>query len=410
MLSALVAAALSLVPATRTPVVVRPGSAVPTLAAALRLAGDGDTILIEPGTYREGRLEVTRSLTIIGRGNPVLDGGGGPVLTIRADSVTVRGLTIRHVVPSSVGDPAGIRVEGARGCRIEDNTLLDTFFGIYLAKVNGCVVRHNRIRGSGRLESLNGNAVHAWSSEALLIEDNDLTGHRDGVYFEFVTGAEVVGNRSTGQMRYGLHFMFSHGCRYRGNLFARNRAGVAVMYTRDVVMEANRFEDTWGSGAYGLLLKDIRDSRLSGNRFQNNSTALFAEGTIRVTIEGNEFLGNGWGAQVMADADETVLRHNRFERNAFDLASNSRNAASTVTENYWDRYHGYDLDRDGIGDVPYAPVRLFALIVQQNRPALILLRSLFVSLLETAEKIAPVLTPKGLVDRRPLMRWPAGAS
>lgn len=402
----LLLAALAAVPQLE----VRPGGAVPTVAAALALARDGDTITIAPGIYHEHELLIERRLAIIGRGAAVLDGDGAPILLIRADSVTVRGLTLRNVASSSTSDPAAVRVERSRGCVLEDNTVRDTFFGIYLAQVDGCVVRRNRVAGSGTMASLTGNAIHAWSSSHLRIEDNELTGHRDGIYFEFTTDAVVQRNRSTGQLRYGLHFMFSHGCRYRENLFARNRAGVAVMYTREVVMEANRFEDNWGSAAYGLLLKDIRDSRLTGNRFRGNTAALFAEGTVRVTIDSNQFLGNGWAVQLMGDAQETVLRTNRFERNAFDLASNSRNAASTVTGNYWDRYHGYDLDRDGLGDVPFPPVRLFALVVQQNRPALILLRSLFVSLLETAERVAPVLTPPGLVDRAPLMQWPGAGS
>ena len=107
----------------------------------------------------------------------------------------------------------------------------------------------------------------------------------------------------------------------------------------------------------------------------------------------------------MADAQRTAFRRNRFEGNSFDVSTNSVNAASEFSENYWDRYSGYDLDRDGYGDVPFAPVRLFALVVQQNEPALILLRSFFVSLLDAAERVAPVLTPRTMEDARPLMRW-----
>ena len=64
------------------------------------------------------------------------------------------------------------------------------------------------------------------------------------------------------------------------------------------------------------------------------------------------------------------------------------------TGNWWDHYRGYDLDRDGVGDVPYPPVRLFALVVEQSEPSLILLRSPFVDLLDAAERVMPVLTPE----------------
>lgn len=384
---------------------VAPGTPLATLTAALARAGDGDTIAVEPGDYHEAELLVTRRVTILGRGWPVLHGGDHQIFRVTADSVTIRGLLLRDVSPSATDDRAAIKVSGARGCRIEDNTILDTFFGIYLAGVQGCIIRNNRVRGSGTTEVFAGNAIHAWSSADLLIEDNVVRGHRDGIYFEFTTGAVVRHNSSTGALRYGLHFMFSHDCTYTGNTFSWNRAGVAVMYSHGVGMEGNRFERSWGGSAYGLLLKDITDSHLRQNVFASNTVGLLAEGSNRVEVTGNEFLANGWGVKVMSDAQQTEFRHNRFEGNSFDVTTNSTSASSLFAGNYWDRYTGYDLDRDGYGDVPFPPVRLFAFVVQQNDPALILMRSFFVSLLDAAERVAPVLTPQTMLDRRPLMRW-----
>lgn len=384
---------------------VAPGTALPTLTAALAVARDGDTIRVLAGDYREPTIVVARRVIILGEGRPVFHGGDHQVLTVTADSVTIRGLVIRDVSPSATDDRAGIKVLNASGCRIEDNTLIDTFFGIYLSKVNGCLIRANQVRGSGTTEAFTGNAIHSWSSDDLVIEDNVLRGHRDGIYFEFTTNARVRRNLSTHHLRYGLHFMFSHGCLYEGNTFAANRAGVAVMYSHNVTITGNHFERSWGSAAYGLLLKDISDSRIEDNIFLRNTIGLFAEGTTRVTVRGNELLGNGWGVQVMADAQATSFQRNRFEGNSFDVSTNSVNAASEFDENYWDRYPGYDLDRDGYGDVPFAPVRLFALVVQRNEPALILLRSFFISLLDAAERVAPILTPRTMEDHRPLMRW-----
>jgi nitrous oxidase accessory protein len=88
------------------------------------------------------------------------------------------------------------------------------------------------------------------------------------------------------------------------------------------------------------------------------------------------------------------------------VTTNSRSATSRFDGNYWDQYRGYDLDRDGVGDIPFRPVRLFSLLVEQNDPALILLRSPFVDLLDVAERVFPVLTPAALADGRPLMAAP----
>jgi len=376
------------------------------VAQALALARDGDRIIIRAGTYHEPNLVVSRRVTLQGEGWPVLDGGGThQVLTVRADSVVVTGLVIRNVAPSAVEDRAGIKVEGARGCRIERNRLHETFFGISLARVTGCSIRGNQVRGRAGTEALAGNAIHSWSSSELVVEDNVLEGHRDGIYLEFTGSSTIRHNRSTRMLRYGLHFMFSNGNRYEENWFEGNRAGVAVMYSSQVTIVRNRFARSWGAAAFGLLLKDISDAWLAGNQFVANSTGLWAEGTNRVRVEGNEFLENGWAIRVMANASETEFLGNRFEGNSFDVATNSVNARSRFAGNYWDRYTGYDLDRDGHGDVPFPPVRLFALVVQQHEPALILQRSFFVSLLDLAERVAPVLTPRTMVDSTPLMRW-----
>jgi nitrous oxidase accessory protein len=392
-------------PASRE-IVVDPRGEVPTLTLGLKVARDGDRIAVRPGQYHEPTILVDKRVTIVGTGGVVFDGGGDhQVFTVTADSVTLRGLEIRAVGASATDDRAGIKVIEATGCVIEDNVLVDTFFGIYLSKTSGCVVRHNRLRGSGTTEALSGNAIHSWSSNHLLIEDNDIAGHRDGIYFEFTTAAKVRHNRSRSNLRYGLHFMFSNDCEYSGNAFEGNGAGVAVMYSKDVSMRDNQFEHNWGPAAFGLLLKEISDSRIERNRFTGNSVGLSAEGTNRLTVAENDFERNGWAVLVMADAVETGFQGNRFSGNAFDVGTNSVNSATRFSGNYWDRYSGYDLDRDGTGDVPFAPVRLFGLVVQQHPAALILLNSFFTRLLDLAERALPVLTPPATVDSLPRMAW-----
>jgi nitrous oxidase accessory protein len=388
-------------------IVVAPGGEVPTVAAALRLARAGDTVLVTAGVYREPRLVVTVPLTILGRGEAILDGGGAhEVLTLRADGITVRGLTVRNVGPSFTEDRAGIRLDRVRGCVVADNRLVGTFFGISAARAADCVISGNLIEGQGRGQSAAGNGIHLFSSRGFTVSGNRIRGHRDGIYLEFSGHATIVGNESRQNLRYGLHFMYSDSCEYRRNVFAGNAAGVAVMYSRRVVMTGNRFEDNWGPAAYGLLLREIKDSRIEGNVLVRNTVGLFAEGVDRSEIAGNQFLRNGWAIRLMADATDNTIRRNRFEGNTFAVATNSRaSSPSTFSENDWDDYAGYDLDHDGYGDVPFRPVRLFSVLVDQNEPLLILLRSTLLDILDVAERVAPVLTPETLADPRPLMRW-----
>jgi nitrous oxidase accessory protein len=200
--------------------------------------------------------------------------------------------------------------------------------------------------------------------------------------------------------------MFSHRSAYRDNRFSRNGAGVAVMYTRDVEMERNDFDANRGPTAYGLLLKDISDSRLVQNRFAHNTVGLLIEGGGQLTVEANRFLQNGWAIRLMANSPRNRFAGNVFDGNSFDMTTNSRSTEAVVAGNWWDRYRGYDLDRDGRGDVAFRPVRLFSLLVANNPSSMILMRSAFVDLLDTAERALPILTPETLVDGSPLMEKP----
>jgi nitrous oxidase accessory protein len=385
-------------------IVVDPQGPVSSLGAAVAMAPGGATIVLRPGVYREATIRLTRPVTIDGGGSAVLDGGGTQgLLVVVADDVTIRGLVLRHTGTSRVDDRAALLVEGASNCRVEQNRVERSHFGIYLARTTDCAVIGNAVDGAGVDASLAGNGIHVWQSERVTIANNTVRGHRDGVYFEFVKAGTVRRNVSEANDRYGLHFMFSDDCRYEANTFRANGAGVAVMYTRRVQMVGNRFERNWGSAAYGLLLKDILDSEIVGNEFVGNSTALYLEGSNRNRVDGNTFAANGWALRILANAQQNEITDNDFLGNSFDVGTNSRQNFSTFRGNHWDRYRGYDLDRDGFGDVPHPPVRLFALVVEQSPPALILLRSLFVDVLDLAERVMPSLTPRTLIDERPRM-------
>lgn len=384
---------------------VGPDQPVATLTEALEAVTDGGRVIVHPGLYAEPTLVVERPVEIVGEGWPVLDGEGErEILRIQSDGVTVRGLILRNVGVSYVEDRAAIRVEESADCVVAENRIENAFFGIYLAQSQACRIEGNEILGQAVRETASGNGIHLWYSKDIVIQGNLVANHRDGIYLEFVEDSEIRENESRDNLRYGLHFMFSDGCLYELNEFRRNSAGVAVMYTKSVRMLDNLFEDNWGSSAFGLLLKDITDSEIRGNRFLRNTVGIYAEGTNRVMVEENELRGNGWAVKIMANSQDNVFSRNDFLGNTFDVATNSRRAYSEFHGNYWDHYRGYDLDRDGSGDVPFHPVRLFSLITERNEPSLILLRSFFVDLLDLAERVFPVLTPQALTDNAPLMK------
>ncbi len=378
---------------------------VKTIQQALQTAAKGDTVLVDAGEYHEKNIVINKTVFLIGVGHPVLDGDHQyEIISIKADGVLVDGFKLIHSGISSIEDFAGIKIYNRRDVVIKNNILEDTFFGIYAQYGINCSIEKNTLIAYNREEQQSGNGIHCWKSDSMRIIANTVSGHRDGIYFEFVTNSVIWRNTSFNNLRYGLHFMFSNNDAYIANIFKNNGAGVAVMFSHHVKMFHNFFEENWGDGAYGLLLKEIADGYIENNRFSKNTIGIHMEGASRISMQKNVFENNGWGLKIQASCMEIALNNNNFTGNTFDVGTNGSLVLNSFNHNYWDKYDGYDLNKDKIGDVPYRPVSMYSMIIEQNPPAMMLFRSFMTSLLDKTEKIIPTLTPENLKDDFPLMK------
>jgi nitrous oxidase accessory protein len=384
---------------------VGPAQEYRSIGSAILASVAGDTILVEPGLYQEKNITINKPLTLIGLQYPVLDGEHRyEILSLKANHISIQGFKIIHSGVSSMDDIAGIKIYSTRDVTVSNNILEDDFFGIYVQAGIKCRIENNDIRAYAKSEQQSGNGIHCWKCDSMLIRKNRISGHRDGIYFEFVTNSMIEFNLSESNLRYGLHFMFSHHDDYVSNIFRNNGAGVSVMFTHGVKMLKNQFEDNWGDGSFGLLLKEISDSYISGNKFNNNTAGIYMEGASRIQIEGNLFQRNGWAMKIQASCMDVVVTRNNFLSNTFDIATNGILVLNSFDHNYWDKYEGYDLNKDHVGDIAFHPVSLFSMIVEKNPSAMMLFRSFMTTLLDKTEKIVPSLTPENLKDDYPFMK------
>jgi len=384
---------------------VGPLHKVKSIRTAIRIANNGDTILVAAGMYKECNLIISKQLTLIGDKYPIIDGQNKyEVFSIKASKVVIDGFKIYHSGTSNLDDYAGIKIYDSREVTIQNNILDDTYFGIYLQYAKRCVIKNNQLKAYNKEEQQSGNGIHCWKSDRISITGNTVDGHRDGIYFEFVTNSFIKSNTTSNNIRYGLHFMFSNNDTYQFNSFIGNGAGVAVMYSNKVSMLNNQFKENWGDAAYGLLLKEISDSYITGNTFEKNTTGIYLEGASRINMSHNIFKNNGWAMKIQASCMDITVSTNNFVGNTFDIGTNGSLVLNTFNKNYWDKYEGYDLNHDTMGDIPYRPVSMYSMIVEQNPPAMMLFRSFITSLLDKTEKLIPSLTPENLKDNTPLMR------
>tara|TARA_R110002050_G_scaffold57866_5_gene130193 strand:+ start:21725 stop:22969 length:1245 start_codon:yes stop_codon:yes gene_type:complete len=378
---------------------------ITSLKEAISIAKEFDTIIVKKGTYKEHSILVNKPLTIIGKNYPVIDGElKGEIITVISDNVTIDGLFIINVGTSYTEDYAAIRVRKSKNFVIQNVVLEKLFFGIYIEKSSYGKVFHNKIIGDAVEEYNSGNGIQLWYSNHIEIEHNYVEHVRDGIYLEFSDDCLIKNNVSAENLRYGLHFMFSNNDVYQDNTFENNGAGVAVMFSKKITMLNNTFKENWGTASYGLLLKEINDAEITGNTFEENTIGINIEGSNRIIYKNNNFINNGWAIKVRGACYTNSFIENNFLYNSFDISYNSNINDNVFNKNYWSNYTGYDLDKNGIGDVPYRPVKLFSYIVNRTPETIILLRSLFIDIIDFSEKVSPVFTPDNLMDNKPLTK------
>lgn len=375
------------------------------LEKAVFLAKPHDTIFLKDGVYYENDLLIDKSITIMGSRKAIIDGQKkGYILKIKSDSVTIKGITLKNVGKSYTKDYAAIYVSRSKFFVFEDLKIENVLFGLLIEKSHFGVIKNNHILSNAKVEAGSGNGIHLWHSSNALIENNKVHNLRDGIYFEFVTHSKVINNKSYDNLRYGLHFMFSNNDEYHNNQFRNNGSGVAVMFSKFIKMTNNSFKKNWGTASYGLLLKEIYDAEIEHNVFEENTTGVNIEGSTRITYKNNSFIRNGWAIKIAGACYTNIFNNNNFLHNSFDISYNSKLNDNNFDHNYWSDYTGYDLDKNGVGDVPYRPVKLFSYIVNKTPETVVLLRSLFVDIINFSEKVSPAFTPDNLLDNNPLMR------
>ncbi|MEO6453633.1 MAG: hypothetical protein ABIN97_06180, partial [Ginsengibacter sp.] len=136
-----------------------------SIKAALTLATNGDTVLVETGIYHEGNIIINSSIVLKGINNPVLDGENKyEIISIKNNGVVVDGFKLQHAGRSEIQDIAGIKIYNSRNVSVINNILDDTNFGIYIQYGNKCLIKNNTLLSYGTEELQSGNGIHCWKS------------------------------------------------------------------------------------------------------------------------------------------------------------------------------------------------------------------------------------------------------
>ncbi len=386
---------------------------VPAEAGALERALDaarpGDTLSLAPGEHR-GNIVIDRSVHLTGRPGARLTGDGtGRVLTLDAPGVRVAGLTVTGSGLDLSREDSGIFLTArAQDARIEDNRLEDNLIGIYLKGSARAEIRGNTILGRRDLRvNERGNGVQIWNARGAVVADNEIRHGRDGIFVTTSAHNRFARNRFA-DLRFAVHYMYTNRSTVIGNRSRGNTIGYAIMYSRAIRVLDNVSE---GDRARGLLLNYANRAEIAGNRISGPSEkCVFIYNANRNDVHGNRFEGCEIGVHFTAGSERNRIWDNSFADNRTQVKYVGTRQIEWSHEgrgNYWSDNLAFDLNGDGIADLPYRPNGLVDQIVWRHPMAKLLLSSPAVQVLRWAQSNFPALHPGGVQDSRPQMVPPA---
>ncbi|MGB8241097.1 MAG: NosD domain-containing protein, partial [Azonexus sp.] len=305
---------------------------LPALAALplqpwLDTALPGASIRLPPGIY-QGPAVISKPLTLEGDGKVIIDAGGkGTVLTVKADRVTLRGLTLRGSGDSHDALDGGVMAEGTQ-LLIENNVIEDVLFGISLHRTTDSIVRGNRIRSRAVESADRGDGLRLWYSTGNRIEDNDIAQIRD------ITVTNSPRNRFTGNTikdsRRAFNFLFSHRSLVDRNHLEKNSTGIIALNSDGLIIRNNRVLHAMDASGAGIALKETSAALVENNEIVHCAHGIMADSPMDplnriVFIDnliahnitgvyfygakgghiaiGNTFRGNLWPVTIIGDGD-----------------------------------------------------------------------------------------------------------
>jgi len=192
---------------------------------------NGHTIVARAGTYSEN-VTISKSLTLIGIMGSTVINGTGTVVTITANSVTLRGFTIQ----GNGSTDEGIFLSQSNDTVIIENTITTKGYGIWLDQSHNCRIRgntlNNNTQGGIRLEF----------SDSAIISRNTLANNSYGIVLSYSSDNAIYRNNVTDNTAVGIKLVSSNN-----NIIYRNNF-------IDNTEQVNLFEspNTWDDGGLDL--------------------------------------------------------------------------------------------------------------------------------------------------------------
>lgn len=355
----------------------------------------GETVKIQSGTYKES-ITIDKPIKVIGEGEVrIISDGENPALTIKN-----RGASVQDVIVENTRSEFAVFVTGSNHL-LQNITVKTAKIGVRLNEASKIVVKDVKVEGLPGAQKV-GNGIDLFQAKENIIENNTVSGIRDGIYVESSGANKITGN-TVSNSRYGLHFMYTQDNIVRGNTFTNSHTGSMIMVSYNELYENNYLlENRKNVNSQGLYLYDVHDSMFKDNHINDNRIGIMIDNSFTNTISRNEFKGNALGIIFKQSTDNNITK-NDFKINVTTILTygdNSKN--NNLINNYWDNQTGVDANGDHFSDLEVVADPYFMEITDKNSafqllfqsPGMVLMEKLFKSAEENLVKDpSPVMIP-----------------
>ncbi len=402
----LVLSLLTALPLWAAEVRVLPGAG--NLASAIAGATPGDVLILETGRH-VGSVVIDRPLTLTGQEGAIIDGNGdGTVVTIDAADVTVNSLTVTGSGLNSQALDAGIKIlKKADRAVVENNRLLGNLHGVDVHGGRDAQVRGNTIEGT-RNPRMNdrGNGIYVWNSPGTVVEGNSIRWGRDGI-FSNASRTGIYRDNLFRDLRFAVHYMYTHDSEVTGNVSIGNHLGYAIMFSDRAIVKDNL---SLSDISHGVMLNFANNADVSGNLVRGGpDRCTFIYNAHKNLVYDNRFEGCNIGIHFTAGSERNLLTGNAFIGNRTQVKYVGTRDIEWSFEgrgNYWSDHPGFDLGGDGIADSAFRPNDLMDHILWSQPAASLLTGAPAVQLIRWAQSSFPATLPGGVIDSAPLMAPP----
>ncbi|MDZ4093705.1 MAG: nitrous oxide reductase family maturation protein NosD, partial [Paracoccaceae bacterium] len=288
---------------------------------------------------------------------------------------------------------------------VEDNRILENLHGVDVHGARDSIVRRNVIVGrqDHRMND-RGNGVYVWNAPGTLVEGNDIRFGRDGIFSNTSRTGIYRGNLFR-DLRFAVHYMYTHNSEVSGNVSIGNHLGYAFMYSDRVIVRGNL---SLNDRSHGLMLNFANNAEVSGNLVRGGAEkCTFIYNAYRNLIFDNRFEGCQIGIHFTAGSEKNALTGNAFIGNQTQVKYVGTRDVEWSHEgrgNYWSDHPAFDLDGNGIADTRFRPNDLMDHILWSQPAAALLMGSPAVQLVRWSQANFPAILPGGVVDSFPLMQ------